>query len=254
MISEAVAPLINIGGGFIGSGLQALFGKSYAQQQYDRDLKMMKFQMDYNSPVNQRKRFEEAGLNPALMYGQGSPGNLDRPPQYPQIKQPDFSFMQAGLGTTLAQMELMKAQADLTNQKVSESSTKQVMMEAQTALMQNNPHMRKEYVDSMVRNLTSVADLKEQEAGFMLSKTRVDGVGWDRGFLKMQRELDLLDSKFNLQSADAKIKAQVLESKEFQNWINDFTRRFMADGEVNRDHIMYFVKMIVNHLLTASYK
>lgn len=41
---------------------------AWNQEQWERE-------NEYNSPVNQMKRFEEAGLNPDLMYGQGNSGN-----------------------------------------------------------------------------------------------------------------------------------------------------------------------------------
>lgn len=53
-----------------------------AQYQYSKDLEMWNKQNDYNSPVNQMARFKDAGLNPNLMYGQGSPGNATQLPKY----------------------------------------------------------------------------------------------------------------------------------------------------------------------------
>lgn len=61
------------------------YNQQLLQQQYDQNAALMKQQQDYalrvwnmeneyNSPVNQMKRFEEAGLNPALMYSRGDSG------------------------------------------------------------------------------------------------------------------------------------------------------------------------------------
>lgn len=49
---------------------------------YKRNLEMWHMQNMYNSPAEQMKRFGEAGLNPHLIYGQGTPGNAQAPPQY----------------------------------------------------------------------------------------------------------------------------------------------------------------------------
>lgn len=46
-----------------------------AQQQNAWNQEQWERENEYNSPVNQMKRFEEAGLNPDLMYGQGNSGN-----------------------------------------------------------------------------------------------------------------------------------------------------------------------------------
>lgn len=44
------------------------------RMQNDYNLKMWHMQNDYNSPLAQMQRFQEAGLNPHLIYGQGQPG------------------------------------------------------------------------------------------------------------------------------------------------------------------------------------
>lgn len=58
----------------------------YGQQAYNT--RMWERQTEYNSPLNQMKRFKEAGLNPNLIYGQGTPGNADpvRPYSTPELK------------------------------------------------------------------------------------------------------------------------------------------------------------------------
>lgn len=77
----------------IGQGVEALgslFGvkeqnsteEKIAKQANEFNLKMWKMNNEYNTPLNQMKRFKEAGLNPNLIYGQGSAGNSSSPIGY----------------------------------------------------------------------------------------------------------------------------------------------------------------------------
>lgn len=70
-------------------GLQRLAdreARKWSQQQSDtkweRDLEMRDYQNWYNSPEEQMKRWEDAGLNKNLIYGQGTPGNMSSSPSY----------------------------------------------------------------------------------------------------------------------------------------------------------------------------
>lgn len=59
------------------SNLQNLqTGITLADKQYNRDMELMKYQQQYNSPESQMQRFKEAGLNPNLIYSKGDSGNL----------------------------------------------------------------------------------------------------------------------------------------------------------------------------------
>lgn len=53
-----------------------------AKFQYSKDLEMWRRMNRYNSPEQQMKRFKEAGLNPHLIYSQGSPGQATQMPQF----------------------------------------------------------------------------------------------------------------------------------------------------------------------------
>jgi len=52
-----------------------------ADQQYDRQIKQRDYMNEYNSAKNQMARYEEAGLNPHLIYGQGTTGNQNYAPK-----------------------------------------------------------------------------------------------------------------------------------------------------------------------------
>lgn len=61
---------------------------SLSQQKFDQDLAMWNMNNEYNSPAAQMARFKEAGLNPNLIYSQGSNGNSASMPSYsmPSVK------------------------------------------------------------------------------------------------------------------------------------------------------------------------
>jgi hypothetical protein len=69
-------------GGLIGglaSGLGSLFTigaqKRAATTSFKRQKELFDYQNAYNTPAKQMERLKQAGLNPALMYGQGNTGN-----------------------------------------------------------------------------------------------------------------------------------------------------------------------------------
>lgn len=236
-------------GNWFGQHQQGKQNLKYADYQFQQNMAMIKYQNLYNSPQKQMERFKAAGLNPHLIYNQGNPGNMSSAPSYPNVQPPNVASVFADLGTQFQQARLMASQADLTSQKVQESGIKQDLMNAQKDLVKANPYMRKEYVDSMVRNLKSIADLKEQQAGFMLSHQTVDGVRWERGFLKMQRELELLEQRFNLGTADQALKASVLKSKEFENALKQIHVNWMKEGDITPQHIYQGIMLLLGKLM-----
>ncbi len=58
-----------------------------AQYSYGKDLEQWERENAYNAPTEQMARFREAGLNPHLIYGQGTPGNVQSSsPKYQQVR------------------------------------------------------------------------------------------------------------------------------------------------------------------------
>lgn len=52
------------------------------QLENDQQLELWNLMNEYNSPANQMKRFQNAGLNPMLAYTQGTPGNASSQPGF----------------------------------------------------------------------------------------------------------------------------------------------------------------------------
>jgi len=93
------------------------------QQAFDQNKEMWMLQNKYNTPMSQMGRYAEAGLNPNLIYGQGSSGNAANVPniqpahsdrkfapfQIPEMigTYQDMQLKQAGLDRTKEQTRLL---------------------------------------------------------------------------------------------------------------------------------------------------
>lgn len=111
----AVDPLV--GSAILGAGSTVMQGAASifnARRTNYRNVQNWHMQNEYNSPKNQMKRFQEAGLNPNLIYGQGNSGNAGNVSSAPT---PDTPDMGKNIGNFLA-LKQAKAQLDLTNQQV----------------------------------------------------------------------------------------------------------------------------------------
>lgn len=95
------------------------------QQQFEE--RMVQQQNEYNSPVNQMKRFADAGLNPNLVYTQGNPGNQTSIPSYQRanVQPVQFNFQQ-DMANAVSQIynnlqavaQIRKANAEASGQEI----------------------------------------------------------------------------------------------------------------------------------------
>lgn len=234
------------------------WNRENAEWAYQKNMELLKFQLDYNTPVNQMKRFKEAGLNPNLVYGQGSPGNMVSAPNVAAptpTRRPEMGIPM--LGTEFAQARLMASQADLINTKNEESQVKQDLVKVQTAVAKANPYLAPGYVDSLVSQLKSTAALKKQEADFKLEQVTgyLNGKPAElanapaRGYVMMMAQWQNLQEKYKLTSADQKIKAEILQSKQFQNDIAEIQAKWMTEGQITSQHVYQFIMLLLSSML-----
>lgn len=232
----AAAPYVATGanmiGNLVGANKQSDANIHAAKRQFQWQRAWQREQLEYNSPKNQMLRFQEAGLNPNLMYGQGSPGNWEGSASVPNIDAANYQAAYANIGTQVQQARLLSSQADLTEQKVQESGIKQELIKTQTAVLAANPYLNKQYVEAFVSQMESAAAIKKVELQYAPVEKQMN-------LSKIQQEVEVLSQKFNLGSVDAKIKAEILQSKEFQNYLNSLTKKWIEDGGVDGDSIRY---------------
>lgn len=156
-----------------------------AQYQADQNLNLWNLNNEYNTPAAQMERYKEAGLNPHLMYGQGSSGNSSSPSegfQAPRLNVPHVENYSGPAIQNSVQTAMNGLQMAANIKKAS----------AETSQIYQN-----------IENLKSDNDLKAA----MLIKTKLDNAKsteeaklWSR--LLMAR-INNLDSGSTLNSANA---------------------------------------------------
>ena len=122
LLSKGLGALGNLGekgasaitGGLVGGAFDAINSNSdrnYSQQMWEK-------QMEYNKPINQRKRWEEAGFNPYMMMSSGgvNAGNAGTAPQLVGLHEATNSNKivdaTATMMNTMVQADLIRAQTD----------------------------------------------------------------------------------------------------------------------------------------------
>lgn len=89
MLSGLGAAALGVAGNLLGTGLSNMSANNATKKAYKYNMWMWNAQNEYNLPVNQMKRLEDAGLNPNLVYGHGTstlastPSSAGTPSRYP---------------------------------------------------------------------------------------------------------------------------------------------------------------------------
>lgn len=255
-VAPYVTALLNTGANWIsgnaGTSKQYHANKKLANLQHKHNMELMEYQLAYNTPAEQMKRFKLAGLNPNLVYGQGTPGNMESAPRYPDIQAPDYQRMYqqtfGDLGSKLQEAKLMAAQTDLVNVKADESGVKQNLMASQKALVEANPYLQDSYINAMISNLQSTAALKKQEADFMVNPHGYTGLTTP-GTQKMQLEIENLVQRFNLGQSDLQVKANIIQSQEFKNAILEVQKKWLTDQEITSQHVYQGIMLLLQKMM-----
>lgn len=101
----------------ISNGLNAWNTWRTNEQAYDQSRKLWNLNNEYNKPINQMKRLEEAGLNPFLVYGNGATGNTSSQPSSPSVQGTKFNINMANSLLLVKNLEKLQEEIDLTKEK-----------------------------------------------------------------------------------------------------------------------------------------
>lgn len=243
-------------GGLIGQNRQNKYEKGLARYQADMNQKYLDAQLAYNTPKSQMTRYQDAGLNPHLIYGQGTPGNQQAPLQYPQQRSVDQGAALNALGSNFQNALLVQSQVQATDAKTRQTGVLTQLNELQKAVLARNPLLNEAGFSAIIQSLVSSAEIKAAEGGMKKATAEwftgdksfnVNGVSMHgpAGVLKLETELKLLEQRYNLGAADQKVKAEILKSKEFQNTLLDIQAKWMKDAEITPQHILQFIQLLI---------
>lgn len=105
-----------------------LHSQELAKYGYEQEKQMIREQNEYNTPKNQMLRYQEAGLNPHLIYGQGTPGNQTAIAKYnaPDVKAaPRIDYLGMTLQALQGYQQIVKTIVDTDNVKAHTALTKE---------------------------------------------------------------------------------------------------------------------------------
>lgn len=199
-------------------------------------------QNEYNTPQWQMMRYKQAGLNPALVYTQGSSGNQTTALSAPSSS-PGTEFAQSYNQSGLAQSQVAANTARTEQTKVLKE-----VNELQRDLLARNPLLNDEGFKATIDSLKAAADVKQKEASLKQIEVWRNEAMANHQVSKIVKEVEMLDRKFKLNDLDQAIRAEVLKSKEFQNEILEIEKRFMVDFEMSPKNILDFLKILLIQL------
>ena len=207
------------------------FNRNMAEWQNQQNLAFWQMQNDYNTPANQVKRLMEAGLNPALLYGNGSTatGNATSAPDAAKVQAApghatDFRDLGAAdavsalmQGQQLSmQNKLQQSQIDLQKAQEQEHLQKALESEAKTNNLNADTHNKLwqyNYNDS-------VSQLMKDQLTANLAFTRANTEGINSriqlnnaSIAKMGEEINLIRANVNVSYAQAaNLRQAIIES------------------------------------------
>lgn len=191
-------------------------GRWNAENEYA--LKLWHMQNSYNSPQEQMARLKEAGLNPHLMYGQGTVGNTSSPASSGStrgsaLKSPDVkSYSRAQSRNILQGMDIF---GQYQNFKSTQAQIDN--LEASTAVAQQD-----EYYKAM-KTANEVLSNQRGKFQFNLNKelreTQVEAAKANMEKVKNEAQKSLYDSQqskigVNIRGLDQKLKKHSLKLRE----------------------------------------
>lgn len=173
--------------------------KNEAKRAFNYSKRMFDYQNAYNTPARQMQRLREAGLNPALMYGQGTTGNAQGYPQMQpqQMQNPlqlDALRSIAEIKNIEAQTNKTNAEVTLTNRKAVTELSNRLNIDAQRAnTIQNTLNLKTQNeINHFIKHIKEIESLRAKTKGIIKGDTYgnlLDNIGMDPKNNKSHRAL-----------------------------------------------------------------
>lgn len=249
--------------GLIDGFLQYGMNMAGAQWQNDKSIALFNRQADfireqneYNSPANQVKRLEEAGLNPSLMLGNISTGNGSSVPQAGTVSAPQAGNFQ-GVTQDILSLINNKNQQNLVNSQAESNfaDANEKTIDSYTRGLENLVRIGNMLKDAGVKDSTTLLNKAKADAtdflstmqyqqgmasiGKMASEAEINWLNHAKGlqelqFLPVQQRLEYLTrmgelAKMNAETATEKQKLRTEIQKTNSEYFNAKGQKFLND-------------------------
>lgn len=222
-IGAAIAGAVSLASMFI-SNAQT---KKRNKEQREWNEEMWEKQNAYDSPAETRKRLQQAGLNPALIYGQGSSwANSANPETYNPETPP--SYLPADLGAIVQQFRhqdigISKTQSDINlNKSIANRQDADALKSLKSADLSD---AQRRQVDALLSG-----QVKLQEVDYNLKNIQATN-----SFNEEVRKQAL--HSFNVQEAEQKIRniaAQISKTEAERRMYEERITQFQLDNDLRR--------------------
>lgn len=188
----------------------------------------------YNSPEAQMQRFKDAGLNPNLIYGQGSPGNVTgtAPSAQGNVKLDvvaqilQATMMKKEIEFKDAQIDAIKTNTRLSEERIGSEDAKQLRM------AEDLRYLKQRYPQLMVQlEAGNEKALRENRIGDQTEEFSVQKRMGEAILISNRISVEL--QRLNLMEKDGSIRDEILKSKQLQNALLNIQHKFLSEGEMN---------------------
>ncbi|WNK13107.1 MAG: DNA pilot protein [Microvirus sp.] len=172
---------------------------------------------EYNAPAAQMQRFKDAGLNPQLIYGQGTPGNASATPVSTQ-KSGNYDY-KTDLQSIYGDAKRLEANMQQVQQTVENLKTNQQLMQANTDLAKQLNEQRGEIMpfkldeyNSRINNLNSQAQWRTSLVNPTITnlenRTKIDSARNDREERLLRSNLSINNTREQEMRASTALSVQ----------------------------------------------
>lgn len=242
----AIAGGASLAGGIVNAFSQAhqnrrseRFSREMYERQYNDNIAFWRMQNEYNSPQAQMQRFQEAGLNPNLVYSQGNPGNAS-PITTPDVQTPQYRSPEWGNAISAGGLQFLNAIYDLDIKQAQIDNLK-----AQNTVIQKEAILKDVNARRAEFNLGFETDLRDVSADARREQLRQLKTSTDLSINKDAREAASNSSylaeayermktmqlqRINTQLEQTRIRADVKRLHAEKERIEETTRQLQKDG------------------------
>ena len=138
--------------------LQNRWRREAAEYEWSKNLEMWNRVNQYNLPSAQMKRFKDAGLNPNLIYKQGTAGNATMMPKYqrPTLNRNIQPLNIAGMLQTHQDLQMRQAQISNIEAQTKRTQVQTVHEGYKQVLTQSNNALRKQQINNLAEQFKGI--------------------------------------------------------------------------------------------------